>query len=48
MQSILPRIAALCGHQAQSYAAIQYNGMLPPSAITKGQNLIHAGGVRLG
>ena len=40
---------ALCGHQVQGYAAIQCNGMLPPSAITKGcASLIHAGGVRLG
>ena len=35
MQSILPPSAALHCHQAQSYAAIQCNGMLPPSAITK-------------
>jgi hypothetical protein len=35
MQSILPPSAALCSHQVQSYAAIQCNGMLPPSAITK-------------
>ena len=33
--------AALCGDQVQSYAASQCNGMLPPSAITKGCTKSH-------
>jgi hypothetical protein len=41
MQSILPHGAVLCCHQVQGYAAVQCNGMLPPSAITKGWATSH-------
>src|SRR5260370_18044931 len=41
MQSNLPPSAAKYCHQVQSYAAIQCNGVLPPSAITKGCPISH-------